>query len=237
MPCQAAPWLQRSTSAASALPEPPPCKGTWSPPPLSAPSGTRGTRPPLGKATQFRGRQGTARILTPLRAKAGAHVPRRHPVAQQARTGLCEPWHGCAIQPRRRGDLSEGHGRARGTAGQPRSPALSLLPSAREAAEALPTLLSPTALPVLPLQHPGLCPDPQPGPGLQDPKTRENEPAPSSSPTNAGCRRPADLSLLPMTCSRCCWQRAPWPHHGGAGASAQTTAGREPPTPIPVPPP
>lgn len=150
VPCQAAPRLHRSTSSAAPLPEPPPCKGTWSPLLLSAPAGTRGTWPPLGKATGVQGTAGTARTLTPLRAKAGARVPRRHPAAQQARTGLCEPRHRCAIQPRQRGDLSEGQGQAHSMAGQPHSPALSLLPLARGAAKALPTPLSPAALPVLP---------------------------------------------------------------------------------------
>ena len=83
---------------------------------------------------------------------------------------------------------------------------------------ALPTPLSPGALPVLPYPAaPGALPRPTARTwARQDPKTLENKPAPFFSPRNAGCRVTTDLSLgtaqlLPVTRSRYCRQRAPWP--------------------------
>lgn len=93
---------------------------------------------------------------------------------------------------------------------------------------ALTTPLSPGALPVLPTPA-----APRALPRCtartwagQDPKTHENKPARFSSSRNASCGLMADLSpgtaqLLPMTCSRCCWQRARWPHrHKGCSLPA-----------------
>lgn len=126
----------------------------------------------LAKPHGFRGWQGSARTLPPLGAGPGAHVPRRGPAAGQVRAGLCKLRHHAGPGAR---DTAEA---ARGSswrdkvkhAAQPGGCVCQLQASCPRP-EGLPWLCPHHSAPglclfCLPLQHPGLCLHPQPGPGL-----------------------------------------------------------------------